>query len=153
MNQERSNPSNKAVSAQSGQLEEDANLANVVEQRLHQRFACAVKVSVEVPFVPTLGLVARDLSRHGMRLDFTDEQLAMRAFDDNLIGAGCDLTIRCSVRLAGTRHKCHVNAKIVRLTPHGIAVEFGDHSPWQLMKLVDMFARHHPEPVVAKAQE
>jgi hypothetical protein len=121
--------------------EQDTMLTEAEERRLHKRFACAVTVSVEIPFVPTLGFAARDFSRAGMRLNFRDREQARRAFGDNLVRSGCGLNIQCAISLNGTRHECTVPAKIVRMDKSGIAVRFGDHSPWQLMALVDLFAR------------
>lgn len=120
-------------------------LSAASERRLHQRFACAVKVSAEIPFVPTLALAARDFSQGGMRLDFQDETVGFRALNDNLIEAGCAVVLRFKISLQGKRHECSVKADIVRFTEHGLGVHFGDTTPWQLVKLVEMFARAHPE--------
>jgi hypothetical protein len=131
--------------SKSSQPAEIRNLSAASEKRLHQRFASAVKVSVEIPFVPTLAFAARDFSREGMRLDFRDASAGFRAFHDNLIEPGSGLMIRFRISIQGKSHECSVKAEIVRLTEQGIGVHFGDPTPWQLVKLVEMFAKAYPE--------
>jgi len=136
--------------AQTELREQEKQLAKAVEKRIHRRFACAVRVSVEIPFLPTMDFGARNLSRSGMFLAFTDVHAATHNFEDNLIDSGKDLTIRFAISLHGTRHQCQVRARIIRVTQRGIGVEFGDHNPWQLAELFDMFARAYPETDAAK---
>lgn len=122
------------------------------ERRLHQRFLSATKVLVEIPFVPTMDFGARDFSLGGMRLEFQDETAGKRAFRDNLIQIGSGLTLRFRISLEGERHECRVKAEIVRFTEHGIGVHFGPPKPWQLVKLVEIFAKAYPEPGLGQHQ-
>jgi hypothetical protein len=85
-----------------------------------------------------------------MFLAFKDVHAATRNFEDHLIDSGKDLTIRFAISLHGNRHQCQVRARIIRVTQRGIGVEFGDHNPWQLAALVDMFSQAYPETDGAK---
>jgi len=123
----------------------DQQLAKAKEQRRYRRFACAVKVSVEIPFLPTMFFAVRNLSRKGMFLAFTEECLGKHELDENLIGKGKHLVILLAVTLHGIRHQCHIRARINRVTQCGIAVEFGDRNPWQLNALVDAYSRAYPK--------
>ena len=137
--------------AQTERQEQDKQLAKESEMRIHRRFACAVRVSVEIPFLPTMDFAAHNFSRNGMFLAFTDTSRAKHKFEETLIGKGKHLMLLFAVLLHGTRHQCQVRARITRVTQHGIGVEFGDPNPWQLAELVDMFSRAYPETDVAKS--
>ena len=136
--------------AQTERQEQDKQLAKDSEMRIHRRFACAVRVSVEIPFLPNLVFGARNLSSKGMFLTFPDEGSGEDRFDGNLLGKSKHLMILFSIVLHGTRHQCQVRARIIRVAQRGMAVEFGDQNPWQLTALVDAYARAYPETDVAK---
>lgn len=138
------NPNNSYQEASFGQTDrqaQDQRLTRALEKRTYRRFACAVRVSVEIPFLPDIFFGARNLSRKGMFLTFPDGCASKHNFGDDLVGKRKHLTILFAILLHGTRHHCHVRARIVRVTQRGIAVEFGDHNPWQLAKLVDAYTR------------
>lgn len=120
-------------------------LTKAAEKRIQRRFACAVKVSVEIPFLPTMVFSALDLSRSGMFLAFTDPDAAKGNFEDDLVRTGKHLTLMFAILIHGTRHQCQVRARINRVTESGIAVEFINRNPWQLAELIDLFSRAFPE--------
>jgi len=78
----------EASCAQTEREQQDQQQKEDAEQRLHQRFACAVKVSVEIPFLPTLKFAAKNFSRSGMFLAFTDGPAAEKMFENNLVSSG-----------------------------------------------------------------
>ena len=144
MNQKISNISEQETSDARIDPQEQRR-TKVAAKRIHKRFACAVKISVEIPFLPTMVFAALDLSRSGMFLAFPDPDAAKGNFEGNLVRTGKHLTLLFAILINGTRHQCQVRARINRVTESGIAVEFINRNPWQLAELIDLFSRAFPE--------
>ena len=117
------------------------------DSRSHPRFAYPVRTSVEMPFLPTKEYGICDFSRSGMFLAFTDIRATRLTLARNRIGPGTDLVVRFTISLPDATHCCRVQARLARITTHGIGIRFTPRNPWQIAALADLLSRAHEDAV------
>lgn len=115
------------------------------DNRSHPRFAYPVRTSVELPFLRTKEYGICDFSRSGMFLAFTDVRATRLTLERNRIGPGTDLVVRFTVSLPDATHCCRVQARLARITTHGIGIRFTPRNPWQIAALADLLSRAHED--------
>jgi hypothetical protein len=118
------------------------------DNRSHPRFAYPVRTSVELPSLRTKEYGLCDFSRSGMFLAFTDVRATRLTLERNRIEPGTDLVVRFTVSLPDATHCCRVQARLARITTHGIGIRFTPRNPWQIAALADLLsrARENAEP-------
>lgn len=121
--------------------EEEMFPATRGDSRNYPRFAYPVRTSVEWPYLPTKEYGICDFSRSGMFLAFTDVRATRTTLERNSVGPGANLVVRFTISLPDETHCCRVQARLVRITRHGIGVRFTPGNPWQLAALTDLLSR------------
>jgi hypothetical protein len=115
------------------------------DSRSFPRFAYPVRTSVEMPFLRTKEYGICDFSRSGMFLAFTDIRATRLSLQQNGIGPGTDLVIRFTISLPDATHRCRVQARLARITTHGIGIRFTPRNPWQIAALADLLSHAHED--------
>ena len=120
--------------------------ANDPDKRIDPRCTLVVQAFVAIPSIPSRAYGICEVSRSGMFLAFTDARSTRLELEQNNIGPGTDLEVAFTVSQAGAKYRIRVGARIVRMTSHGIGVQFATRNPPQLAPLRELFPP--PEAVV-----
>jgi hypothetical protein len=118
------------------QLEQDRT-----ESRVDPRVALAVQAEVELEGLAPRGYGVCEISRGGMFLAYKDPEATLQEYEHHGIDGGTACDIAFSVQLPGHRQHLRLSATIVRITEHGIGVQFKPHDPPPLAALNQLFAR------------
>jgi len=107
--------------------------------RRDPRHRVAVQAFVAVPSLNSTAYQVQEISRGGMFLGFKEPTSARLEFEQNNVEPGTHVEIAFSFSLSDVRYRFSVNARILRITPQGIGVQFTTHNPPQLAALRELF--------------
>lgn len=138
-------PPMEGFNPQTGLPTEDQRTCLRGDSRNHPRFPYPVRTSVELPFLPTKEYGICDFSRSGMFLAFTDVRATRLTLQQNGVKPGAALVVRFTISLSNETHCCRVQARLVRITRHGIGIKFTPPNSWQLGALINLLSRAHEE--------
>jgi len=111
------------------------------DSRVDPRVALAVQAEVELEGLAPRGYGVCEISRGGMFLAFKDPSATLQEYEDHGVEGGAPCDIAFSVRLPDHHQHLRLSATIVRITEHGIGVQFKPRDPPPLAALNQLFAR------------
>lgn len=126
------------VSTHSDQPGHD-RIANDADKRIDPRCPLVVEAFVAIPSMQSRAYGICEVSRSGMFLAFRDARSTRLELEQNNIGPGTDLEVAFTASQADARYRIRVRARIVRVTTHGIGVQFATRNPPQLAPLRELF--------------
>ena len=109
--------------------------------RLDPRCEVETQAFVAMPNLPSRAYQVCEMSRGGMFLGFRDARSTALELERADVVSGTPVEIAFAVNLSGERHRVNVRARITRITPLGIGVQFTTRNPPQLAALRELFAR------------
>ena len=109
--------------------------------RLDPRSEVETQAFVAMPNLPSRAYQVCEMSRGGMFLGFRDARSTALELERADVVSGTPVDIAFAVKLSGERHRINVRARITRITPLGMGVQFATRNPPQLAALRDLFDR------------
>lgn len=106
------------------------------------RYRVEVQAFVAVPSLNTRAYQVQEISRGGMFLAFREPTSTRLELEQNNVEPGTHVEIAFGFSLSGVRYRFSVNARILRITPQGIGVQFTTHNPPQLAALRELFEQN-----------
>jgi hypothetical protein len=120
-------------------------------ERTDPRTSLAVQAMVAIPSLPPRAYGVCEISRGGMFLAFRNARSTRLELEQHKIEPGTAIEVAFTAALPDAKHRLRVQARIARITQHGIGIQFARRNPPQLAALRELFAQAELEPAAHAA--